>query len=94
MPKLPDLFITQESLPIRVGNQSITLISKALRWAPPLGFGGLIWNRPLAVRVRSANGVEHLLPVVDETRRQQLLILALGLAASLLIALLMPRKTQ
>jgi len=87
MPDFSSLFITQEGKPLQVGDQTITVISRALRILPHWGFGGVVWNRPVAVKIQTASGVEHILPVVDETRRRQLIILAFGLAGAFLISL-------
>lgn len=93
MPDFSSLFVTQEGKPLKVGDQTITVISRALRVLPPWGFGGVVWNRPLAVKIETASGVEHILPVVDETRRRQVMILVFGLVAALLIALIFgPRR--
>jgi hypothetical protein len=90
MPKFSNLFLTQEGKPIQVGGQTITVISRSLRWLPPVGFGGIVWNRPVAVRVRSGT-VEHLLPIVDVTRRRQVAILALGIVGIVVLAMLTGR---
>ena len=87
MPDFSSLFVTREGEPIKVGDQTLTVISRALRAMPPMGFGGLVWNRPVAVKVVTAAGVEHILPVVDGTRRSQVMIMVFGLVAALLIAL-------
>jgi hypothetical protein len=87
MPDISSLFITQEGQPLKVGDQTITVVSRALRWMPMMGFGGVIWNRPVAVKIQTASGVEHVLPVVDETRRRQIAILFFGLVGAVLVAL-------
>ena len=93
MPDFSSLFITQEGEPLKVGDQTITVVSRALRWMPMLGFGGVVWNRPVAVKIRTASGVEHVLPVVDETRRRQAMIVTLGLACAVLLSLFFrPRR--
>jgi len=94
MPDFSSLFLTQEGEPQKVGDQTITVVSRALRWTWPMGFGGIVWNRPVAVKIQTANGVEHVLPVVDETRRQEIIILALGLVGAILISMLFrPRRS-
>jgi hypothetical protein len=55
-------------------------------------FGGLVWNRPVAVRVREAGG-ERLLPIRDVTRRGQIAAYGLSLALVLAGLALRPRKT-
>ncbi len=92
MPNFSSLFVTAEGKPQKVGDQTITVVSQALRWSPPWGFGGVVWNRPVAVRVLTSSGVEHTLPVVDETRRREIIILALGLVGAILIAALFGKK--
>jgi len=89
MPDFSSLFVTREAEPVKVGDQTITVISRALRATPPMGFGGFVWNRPVAVKVETAAGVEHILPVVDQTRRSQAMIMLFGLVAALLIALVL-----
>ena len=71
--------------PIRVGDQEIVPISRSVRVQLPVLHGGLIWNRPVAVAVRTANGWEFELPVRDVTRRVQLFVLAAGILGSVLI---------
>ncbi len=94
MPDFSSLFLTQEGEPQQVGDQTITVVSRALRWTWPTGFGGIVWNRPVAVKIRTASGVEHVLPIVDETRRRQIMIFALGLVGALLISMLFrPRRS-
>jgi hypothetical protein len=95
MPDFSSLFVTHEGEPIKVGDQTLTVISRALRAMPPMGFGGVVWNRPVAVKVVTAAGVEHTLPVVDETRRRQVMIMMFGLVAAILIALVFgPRRPK
>ncbi len=93
MPDISSLFLTQEGPPLQVGDQTVTVVSRALRWTWPMGFGGIVWNRPVAVKIRAASGVEHVLPVVDETRRRQIMIFILGLIGAILISMLFrPRR--
>ncbi len=94
MPDVSSLFLTQEGSPFQVGDQTVTVVSRALRWTWPMGFGGIVWNRPVAVKIRTANGVEHVLPVVDETRRRQIMVFILGLVGAILISMLFrPRRS-
>ncbi len=94
MADIASLFLTQEGQPLQVGDQTVTVVSRALRWTWPMGFGGVVWNRPVAVKIRTASGVEHVLPVVDETRRRQIMIFALGLVGAILISMLFrPRRS-
>ncbi len=90
MPKFSNLFLTQEGKPVQVGGQTITVISKSLRWLPPVGFGGVVWNRPVAVRVQTGT-VEHILPIVDGTRRRQIAIWLLGVVGIIVFSILLKR---
>ena len=53
--------------------------------------GGLIWNRPTAVVVRSSNGQETTFPIVDVTRIAMVALIGLGLA-TVLVSMFMRRK--
>jgi hypothetical protein len=92
MPDLSSLFQIHEGKPITVGDQKVTLISKALRLQLPNLPVGFIWNRPIAVRVQTQGAGEVTLPVVDESRRTQILLLAIGLLGSILISALLRRR--
>ena len=76
---------TQAGEPIQAGDLRITPFARSVSLRVPGFSGGLIWNRPSAVLVQSADGSEQVLPVHDTTRRQQLTILGAGLLAGLLI---------
>ena len=90
MPIFSNLFQTQEGKPVYVGGQTITVISKSLRWLPPVGFGGVVWNRPVAVRVQMGT-VEHILPIVDVTRRREVAIVLLGLVGMVILSIMLKR---
>ena len=75
-----------------VGDTEIVPLARSL-CIQPHGFpGGLIWNRPSAVIVRTADGQERMLPVPDVTRQKQLRLMAIGLIGSLLIWLVLRRS--
>jgi hypothetical protein len=94
MPDVSSLFLTQEGSPLQIGDQTITVVSRALRWTWPMGFGGIVWNRPVAVKIKTASGVEHVLPIADETRRRQIMIFFIGLVCAILISMLFrPRRS-
>lgn len=92
MPDLSSLFETHEGKPITVGDQKVTVISRALRLQIPDMPIGLVWNRPFAVRVQTEGASEVTLPVVDETRRYQIMLLVLGIAGSILLSMLLNRR--
>jgi hypothetical protein len=77
--------------PVTAGNLELTQVSQAVVIRAPGQVNGLIWNRPVAVRVKrvQADGEERqvtqVMPVYDYTRLAQILILGAGLLGSLLI---------
>ena len=78
--------------PIPVDDQEIVPVARSVHIQVPGVRGGWIWNRPVAVVVRAADGTEYRLPVHDVTRRVQLLVLAVGAIGSLLMWLLLHRR--
>ena len=71
--------------PIRTpGGLVITPYARAVCLQVPGRRGGLIWNRPTAVKVQDASGQETLVPVVDVTRQVQISILLSALLSTLL----------
>jgi hypothetical protein len=83
---------TTAGRPIPVDDQVIVPVARSVLVQVPGVPGGLIWNRPVSVVVRAADGTEYQLPVHDVTRRVQLLVLAIGALGSLLIWLLLHRR--
>ena len=92
MPDISSLFTFPEARPVFTGDQIVTVISKTLKLQVPGMPVGLVWNRPTAVRVQTAGSGEVTLPVVDETRQLQILLLALGIAGSILISAWLQRR--
>ena len=86
--------------PVTVGNLELTPVSQAVRVRGPGQANGLVWNRPVAVRVkrRQAPGEEmqvtQVIPVYDYTRRTQMLIVGAGLIGSALIWLIFRIKGE
>ena len=78
--------------PIRVDGQEIMPLARSVRVRLPVLHGGFMWNRPVAIVVRAADGSEYELPVHDVTRRMQVLVLAAGILGSLLIWLALRRR--
>ena len=83
---------TRAGDPVSVGDTEIVPLARSLCIQPPGFPGGLIWNRPSAVIVRTADGQERMLPVPDVTRQKQLRLLGIGLFGSLLIWLVLRRS--
>jgi hypothetical protein len=66
---------------VTVGDVTLTPQSQALtiRWP----YGGLVWNRPIAILVERGQQVERV-PIVDVTRMLQLVLLGLGVTLGLI----------
>lgn len=60
--------------PIQTGGRTLTPVTRSLRISLPGKAVGLIWNRPVAVRVQAAGEADRMIPVVDGTRIAQLWI--------------------
>lgn len=71
--------------PIQLGKTQIIPITQSIKAQPPGFWGLLLWNRPTAVVVRTADGQEGVLPIQDVTRNTQLILLGIGLLGSLLV---------
>ncbi len=74
---------TQTGQPYYAGETKITPVSRSVRLQLPFVPGGLIWNRPVAVRVEPPGQPEETLPIQDLTRILQVLILGLGFLGGL-----------
>jgi hypothetical protein len=70
------------------GNFEITPLTRVLKIQLPGQHAGLIWNRPKAVIVKTADGQENILPVRDVTRLAIWSMLAGGLLGAIVIGLL------
>lgn len=82
-----ELFTTHR-LERRIGETDLILESRALSAAGP--FGGVVWNRPVAVRVDG----ETRLPIIDVTRRRQIALYSISLLIMVAGLLLGSRRTR
>jgi hypothetical protein len=73
--------------PIKVKDTEVRLRSQVLQLRFPFIHGGLIWNRPVAVLVRTADGQDQILPVPDVTRTAVLTLLVFSIAGTFLLRL-------
>jgi hypothetical protein len=71
--------------PVKVGDVQVYVRSQVLQMRLPFGNGGLIWNRPLSVLIRTPNGQEQILSVPDVTRTAVLTLLALSVVGTFLL---------
>jgi hypothetical protein len=74
--------------PIQVGDYELIPQTRVLKIQFPGNHGGLIWNRPKAVIVKTSDGQERILAVRDITRVIIWSMLAGGLLGAMLIRLL------
>jgi hypothetical protein len=77
----------------RSGNYELTPVSQVLRIQIPGQNAGLVWNRPKSVVVKSDDGQEKVLPVVDVTRVTIWAMLAGGLLGAFAMGLVSRRKS-
>ena len=70
--------------PVKVGDVQVYVRSQVLQVRLPFGYGGLLWNRPLSVRMRRQNGEEQTLSVPDVTRTAVLMLLVISLVSTFL----------
>ena len=70
---------TRAGDPISVGDSKIIPLAKVAQLKIPGWFGGVIWNRPVAVVVQTDDDEEQVVPVRDITRVAQLAIFGSGL---------------
>ena len=80
-------FQTHTGEPIQMDGKSIQLHSRALVLRFPRSTGGLVWNRPVSVSVRTTDGHDETLPVHDMTRLAELYIFGLVMLFTLFIGL-------
>ena len=78
---------TQTSPAIRVRDSQLYLRSQVVRLRLPVPNGGLIWNRPVSVVVRTPGGQEQILFVPDVTRTAIIGLLVLNLVGVFLFLL-------
>ena len=78
---------TLTSPPLRVKDAQLRLRSQVVQLRLPIVQGGLIWNRPVAVLVRTPDGQEQTLHVRDVTRTVVLTLGALCFASILFLRL-------
>ena len=93
MPQLKDFIQLQTSTgeKITAGNLSLTPQSKALTIRLP--FGGLVWNRPVAVLVEE-NGQTRRIPIVNATRLAQVGVFALVLVSVIISAVIAQKRSH
>lgn len=77
---MPNSFFRMEtrmSQPMRINNIELRIHSQLIQLRLPIANGGMIWNRPVAVVVRTLHGQKHVLPIPDLTRMVDLILAGL-----------------
>ena len=85
MPILPFRIETRNGRPLRVKGAQVHVRSQVVQLRLPIAHGGLIWNRPVSVVVRTPDGQEQILPIPDVTRSAVLALLVLSLVSTFLL---------
>jgi hypothetical protein len=78
--------------PIKVKDTQVRVRSQVVQLRFPFIHGGLIWNRPVAVLVRTADGQDQVLPVPDVTRNAVLMLFMLSLVGTFLVRLFQRKR--
>lgn len=82
---------TSAGEPVNVGDVKVYPVSRSYRLNFPRAKGGISWNRPLGIIVEDQAGGRQVLPVEDQTRRFQIMILSAGFLATLFTWLVLRR---
>ena len=78
---------TRTSPPIRVKDTQLHVRARVVQLRLPVANGGLIWNQPVSVVMRTPAGQEQVLFVPDVTRTVMIGLLVLSLAGAFLFML-------
>jgi len=70
--------------PVKVKDAQLRLRSQVLQLRFPFISGGVIWNRPVAVLVRTLDSQDRILPIRDVTRTAMLVLAGLCFASTFL----------
>ena len=80
--------------PIRINSTELRVRSQVVQLRLPVVIGGLIWNRPVAVLVRTWDGQEQMLPIPDLTRIAVLTLVGLCFGCMFLVILFRHQKIE
>ena len=81
----------QAGAPVAHHDRTLIPMTRSFLLRLPGDFGGLVWNRPVGVRVQDPSGARWL-RITDPTRRIQVGILAAGVATAFLVGSLAKRR--
>ncbi|MFP3854319.1 MAG: hypothetical protein ACLFWD_08515 [Anaerolineales bacterium] len=88
------LGVVEEAEPIFYGDIEVTLEARSWTLHRPGWSAGLVYNRPQAVWVKSEAFGEKRLPIIDQTRRAQVLIWVYAGICTLVLWLLTQAASQ
>jgi len=83
---------TRSSPPITIQDARVSVHSQVVKLRFPIVNGGLIWNRPVAIRIRTADGREKIAPIADVTRT--VMFTLVGLCFTVMFVLMVLRRRQ
>jgi hypothetical protein len=76
----------------QVGDYNLTPLTQVLKVQSPGHHARFIWNRPKAIVVKTPDGQEQVLPVIDVTRIVIWAMLAGGLLGAIAVSILFWNK--
>ena len=85
---------TRTSQTIQMKDTQLRVRSQVIQFRLRMANGGLIWNRPVAVVLRTSDGHEQMLPVPDLTRIAVLMLAGLCFASMFLLILFRRKKVE
>ena len=80
--------------PIHYTGGRLIPFSRSLIFRSPGRRAILIWNRPAAVLVKKDNGQQQVIPIIDVTRRWQVILFGGALISTLLIGMGMRNRIR
>ena len=84
---------TQPGAPVSHRGRALLPMARSFLLRLPGQGAGLVWNRPVGVRIEDSEGARWL-RITDPTRRIQLGLLAAGLAAAFVVSRVRARRRR
>jgi len=85
---------TLTSPPLTIRDAQVFVLSQVVKLKLPFVNGGLIWNRPVAIRIRTADGREKIAPIADVTRTVMFTLAGLCFTAMLALMVLRRKRSE
>jgi LPXTG-motif cell wall-anchored protein len=80
--------------PLTIQDAQLYVRSQLVQLRFPTVNGGLIWNRPVAIVVRTLNGQEKIIPISDRTRTVMFTLAGLCLTGMFVLVFLRRKKSE